>query len=160
MTESGTGRTHDAMATGDDPQRVVTRSEERMRVTAETVPVTRVRVRRRLVTEEETFTVPVTREEITVDYEDIPERDRTPVETSPLAPAEMELIRYEERVVITKQIVAVERVRFTRRVVTADHTVSGRVRHERIEIDDAGHAPLTSPADPPNRGDTEVPPSR
>lgn len=123
---------------GGDAGYVVTRAEERMRVTTETVPVARIRVRKRLVTEQQTFTVPVTREEITLDYEDIPEHDQTPDGTGPLTPDDVEVIRYEERVVITKQFVAVERVRLVRRVVTVDHTVVGQVHRELVDIDQLG----------------------
>jgi hypothetical protein len=37
--------------------------------------------------------------------------------------------------VITKQIVAVERVRLSRRVVTIDHTAVGDVRRELAHVD-------------------------
>ena len=113
----------------------MTRSEEHLRITSEIVPVGRVRLRKRLVTEEQTFTVPVTREEIGVEYEDIPEHDQVSDGTGPLAPDDLEVIRYEERVVITKEVVAVERVRLVRHVVTIDQTVGGQVRHEVVDID-------------------------
>lgn len=110
-------------------------SEEHLLVAAETVPVARVRVRKYLVTEEQTFIVPITREEIAVDYEDIPEHDQVPDGAGPLTPDDIEIVRYEERVVITKRVVAVERVRLSRRVVTIDHAVVGQVRRELADID-------------------------
>ena len=116
----------------------VLRSEERLRVAVETVPVARVRLRKYLVTEEQTIVVPVTREEIELDYSDVPAHAQVPDGAGPLAPGELEIVRYEERVVVTKQVVAVERVRLTRRVVTADHTVAGQVRRERVDVDRVG----------------------
>ena len=117
------------------PDGSVLRSEERLRVAVETVPVARVRLRKYLVTEEQTIVVPVTREEIELDYEDVPAHAQLPDGAGPLAPGDLEVVRYEERVVITKQVVAVERVRLTRRVVTADHTVVGQVRRELVDVD-------------------------
>ena len=130
-------RRHPAATTDHDPtpDGSITRSEERLAVRSETVPVARVRLRKYLVTEEQTFTVPVTREEIELDYDDIPKHDQVADGAGQLAPDEIELIRYEERVVITKQVVAVERVRLTRRVVTIDHTVAGQVRREIVDVD-------------------------
>ena len=113
----------------------MTRSEERLRISSETVAVGRVRLRKYLVTEQQTFTVAVTREEIALDHEDIPEHDQVPDGTGPLGPDDVELVRYEERVVITKEVVPVERIHLMRRVVTADHSVVGEVRRELIDVD-------------------------
>ena len=111
------------------------RSEEYLQVTTEIVPAGRIRLRKYLVTEEQMFTVPVTREEIAVDYEDIPDHDRVPDETDTLSDGCVEVVRYEERVVVTKQVVAVERVRLVRRVVTAGRSVTGQVRREVVDVD-------------------------
>ena len=112
----------------------IVRSEEHLRVTTETVPAGRVRLRKYLVTEEQTFTVPVTREEIALDYEDLPEYEPVP-DGSGLSDGCLEVVRYEERVVVTLQRVAVERVRLVRRVVTVDQLVSGQVRREVVDLD-------------------------
>lgn len=111
------------------------RSEEHLRVTTEIVPVARVRVRKYLVTEEQTFTVPVTREEIELDYEDVPASEQTPDRAGSLISDDLEVVRFEERVVVTKQVVAVERLRLVRRVVTVDRSVTGQVRRELIDVD-------------------------
>ena len=121
---------------GHDP--VVTLSEERLRVATEIVPVGRVRLRRHLVTEEQTFTVAVTREEVTVDHEELPAGEQVP-DGGALSEDSYEMIRYEDRVLVTTQRVAVERVRLVRRVVTVDHTVTGQVRREvvgLVDVDD------------------------
>ena len=112
----------------------IVRSEERLLVATETVPVARVRLRKYLVTEERTFTVPVTREEVELDYADVPEHAQVP-DGAALTSDDLEVVRYEERVVVTKEVVAVERVRLVRRVVTADQLVTGQVRRELVEVD-------------------------
>ena len=118
-----------------DVDAALTRSEEHLRIASETVPVGRLRLRKYLVVEERTFTVPVTREEIAVDYEDIPPSEQLPDGSEPLSEYSYEMVRYEERVVLTRQLVAVERVRMTRHVVTVDQVVTGRVRREVVDID-------------------------
>ena len=120
------------------PDASIVRSEERLLVATETVPVARVRLRKYLVTEEQTFTVPVTREEIELDYAEIPPDRQVPDGDGPLVSDEVEVIRYEERVVVTKQVVAVERVRLVRGVVTADQVVTGQLRREVVDV---GHLP-------------------
>ena len=113
----------------------VVRSEERLVVATETVPVARVRLRKYLVTEEQTFTVPVTREEIELDHAEIPPERQVPDGGGPLVSDEVEVIRYEERVVVTKQVVAVERVRLVRGIVTAEQVVTGQLRREVVDVD-------------------------
>lgn len=125
------------------PDRSVTRSEERLRVAVEVVPVARVRLRKYLVTEEQTVTVAVTREEVELDYADIPPAEQVPDGTGPLLDDVVEVVRYEERVVVTKQVVAVERIRLVRRVVTTDQVVSGKVRREVVDLEH-----VTTPATP------------
>jgi stress response protein YsnF len=63
----------------------------------------------------------------------------------PLSEDVYEVVRYEERVVITKQLVPVERVRLIRRIVTTDQTVAGQVRSELIDIEQTD-IPRASPA--------------
>jgi uncharacterized protein (TIGR02271 family) len=114
------------------------RTEERLRVLTDTVVTGRVRVRKYLVTEERTFTVEVTREEISVEHEEVPPAERTTLPAddpgTPLAEQVLELVRHEERVLVTKEVVPVERVRVTRRVVTKPEIVRGVVRREVLDV--------------------------
>ncbi|WP_214403793.1 YsnF/AvaK domain-containing protein [Pseudonocardia lacus] len=116
------------------------RHEERLRVLTDTVVTGRVRVRKHLVTEERTFTVEVTREEITIEHEEVPagERAGLPAEENPAPIGEqvLELVRHEERVVVTKEVVPVERVRVIRYVVTEPEVVRGVVRREELDLQD------------------------
>jgi uncharacterized protein (TIGR02271 family) len=115
------------------------RSEERLRVLTDTVVTGRVRVRKYLVTEERTFTVEVTREEISVEQEDVApgERSALPADdpAAPLSEQVLELVRHEERVVVSKEVVPVERVRVVRHVVTEPETVRGAVRREVLDVE-------------------------
>jgi uncharacterized protein (TIGR02271 family) len=114
------------------------RTEERLRVLTDTVVTGRVRVRKYLVTEERTFTVEVTREEISVEHEEVPPGERTTLPPddpgAPLSEQVLELVRHEERVMVTKEVVPVERVRVVRRVVTEPETVRGVVRREVLDV--------------------------
>jgi uncharacterized protein (TIGR02271 family) len=121
----------------------VTRYEERLRVGAQTFVTGRVRVRKRLVTEQQTVTVPVTREEITIEHLDAP-ADGPPgpgagTAGAPLSEEVLDVVRYEERVVVTTEVVPVERVRVVRHVVTTPQVVEGTVRREVVEVDGDQH---------------------
>jgi uncharacterized protein (TIGR02271 family) len=114
-------------------------------VRTETVVTGRVRIRRYAVTERRTFTVDVTREEISVVREAV-----SPAEPTGTGPGEpggelgeevLELVRHEEQVVISKQVVPVERVRVVRRVVTEPEVVHGEVRREVVDVQEDRGAP-------------------
>ncbi len=112
------------------------RREEELRVGTETVVTGRVRVRKSVVTEEQTFTVPVTREEVTVEHEEVPVADRVGEPGAALGEQVHEVIRYEERVVVTKQVVPVERIRVVRSVVAGPpEVVRGVVRREVLDVE-------------------------
>lgn len=127
---------------------VVIRSEERLRVATETVAVGRARLVKYVVTEDVTYTVPVSREEVRLEVEHFPEHELLPVATVP-APGVLEVVRQEEQVSITKQVVAVERVRLVTRVHTVDQVVAAAVRAERVDVEqDALDMPSTDTAGP------------
>jgi uncharacterized protein (TIGR02271 family) len=116
------------------------RHEERLRVLTDTVVTGRVRVRKYLVTEEQTFTVEVTHEEIHIDHEEVPLAERAglpaDVPAVPLGEQVLELVLHEEQVVVTKQVVPIERVRVVRSVVTRPEIVRGVVRREVLDLQD------------------------
>jgi len=137
MTDRDTERSPLGTAPHTTQDHTMVRSEERLLVATETVPVARVRLRKYLVTEEQTFIVPVTREEVELDYAEIPLTEQVP-DGAGLVDDIVEVVRYEERVMVTKQVVAVERVRLVRRVITADQVVTGQVRREVVDLDHTG----------------------
>ncbi|GIH89955.1 DUF2382 domain-containing protein [Planobispora siamensis] len=120
------GRTDDAM----------TRSEEQLEVGTETHQVGRARLRKYVVTEEQQVSVPVTREEVRVEREPITGANRDAALSGPdISEGEYEVTLHEERPVVDKHAVPVERVRLSKEQVTDQETVSGQVRKERIEME-------------------------
>ena len=113
---------------------VMTASEERLHIETERVPRTRVRLRKVVVTEQRTVSVPVRREEYRLIREPITDAD--PVAGGVIGPDEQEVVLYEERVVVTTEVVPVERIRLVKEEVVETREVSGAVRRERIELAD------------------------
>lgn len=122
---AGHGRDQDAM----------TRSEERLKVGAESRETGRVRLRKYVVTEEQQVTVPVRHEEVRVEREPITEANRDRAMAGPeISEAEHEVTLHAERPVVETEAVPVERVRLAKETVTEERTVSGQVRKEQIEV--------------------------
>jgi len=114
----------------------MTRSEERLRVGTEREATGRVRLRKYVTTENVTKTVPVQREEVRLEREPITEANRGAAMSGPdISEEEHEVTLHEERPVVEKETVPVERVRLDKDVVTDDVTVNDEVRKERIETD-------------------------
>ncbi len=114
----------------------MTRSEERVRAGTEKVEAGRARLRKYVVTEQQQVTVPVTREEVRVEREPITEGNYDAAMAGPdLSEEEHEVVLTEERAVIQKETVPVERVRLEKETVTEQETVNVDVREERIETD-------------------------
>jgi uncharacterized protein (TIGR02271 family) len=149
---SGTGATdvdrgstattgYDAGTTGHDTDRgrddAMTRSEERLNVGTERVQTGRARLRKYVVTEQQNVTVPVSREEVRLEREPITDANRGDAYRGPdITEDEHEVTLTEERPVIEKETVPVERVRLDTETVTDTERVSGDVRKEEIELED------------------------
>lgn len=126
---------HDSSGTTTDT--AMTRSEERLQVGTERVETGRARLRKHVVTETETRTVPVRQERVRVERQllegavvsgELADRE--------LVDEEFEIVLSAERAVVSTETVPVERVRLDTDVVTSQETVSGEVRKERIELED------------------------
>jgi uncharacterized protein (TIGR02271 family) len=103
----------------------MTRSEERLHVGTERVATGRARLRKYIVTEQQTVTVPVSREEVRIEREPITEGNIDNALGGPaLSEEEHEVILTEERPVVAKETVPVERVRLDKDVVTEQLTVN------------------------------------
>ena len=114
----------------------MTRSEERLNVGTQQVQTGRARMRKYLVTEQQNVTVPVTREEVRLEREPITDANRGAAMDGPaLSEEEHEVVLNEERLVVEKETVPVERVRLTKDQVTENQQVSEDVRHEEIDMD-------------------------
>ncbi len=115
----------------------MTRSEEQLRVGTETVEWGRARLRKYVVTENVSTTVPVSHEEVRVEREPITDANRdAALSGEPISEEEHEVTLRAERPVVAKEAVPVERVRMATETVTEDAAVSETVRKEQIEEPD------------------------
>src|SRR5215204_650279 len=114
----------------------MTRSEERLNVGTRTQEAGRARLRKYVVTENVTQTVPVSREEVRLEREPITDENLGAARSGPeISEEEHEVILHEERPVVEKEAVPVERLRLDTETVTEQETVSEDVRKEQIEAD-------------------------
>ena len=133
---TGTPAGHDSSGpTTDD---AMTRSEEQVRVGTETETVGRARLRKYVVTENVTKTVPVTHEEVRVEREPITEANRGDATAGGDITEEEHVVDLKgERVVVEKDTVPVERVQMGTETVTEEEQVTEQVRKEQIEAETA-----------------------
>ena len=122
----------DRVTSGDDS---ITLSEERVNVGTESHESGRVRLRKYVVTENVTKTVPVTHEEVRVERVPLDE-DSNRGGSIDDDGAEVEVTLHEETPVVNKDTVAVEEVRLGKETVTDQQTVSAEVRKEQVDTDD------------------------
>jgi uncharacterized protein (TIGR02271 family) len=136
-TEDGVQGRDTSGPTTDD---AMTRSEERLQVGTEATEVGRARLRKHVVTENVTTTVPVSREEVRIEREPITEANRGAALDGPeLSEEEHEVTLHAEQPVVAKETVPVERVRLGTETVTDQAQVSEQVAHEEIEqVEDGG----------------------
>src|SRR5215213_8239655 len=117
----------------------MTRSEEHLNVGTRQVESGRARLRKYVVTENVTQTVPVSHEEVVLEREPITDADVGAALDGPAISAEEhEVVLHAERPVVAKEAVPVERVRLDTETVTAQETVTDTVRKEQIEADTDG----------------------
>jgi uncharacterized protein (TIGR02271 family) len=115
----------------------MTRSEEELRVGTERVETGRVRLRKHVVTEMVTKTVPVSREEVHVEREPITDANREEALDGPeISEDEHEVVLHEERPVVEKQVVPKERVRLDTETSEGEQEISEEVRKEQIDVDE------------------------
>lgn len=140
-TDTGRGEGRDTSGpTTDD---AMTRSEEQLRVGKEQRATGKARLRKYVVTENVTQTVPVSHEEVRIEREPITDENIGDATDGPaISEEEHEVTLTEERPVVEKEVHPVERVRMGTETVTENEQVSEQVRKEKIEADrgDAGRA--------------------
>jgi uncharacterized protein (TIGR02271 family) len=93
------------------------------------------RLRKYVTTETVTRTVPVQREEVRIQREPIAEEDRGEVSDRP--DSDDEVILHEERVIVTKETVPVERVRIVTETVADEVTIREKVHKEHFDGEDS-----------------------
>jgi uncharacterized protein (TIGR02271 family) len=114
----------------------MTRSEEQLQVGTESREAGRARLRKHVVTEQQTVNVPVTREEVRVEREPITDANVGAATSGPdISEEEHEVVLHEERPVVQKEAVPVERVRLGTETVTEQESVTETVRKEQIDTD-------------------------
>ncbi|CCG03320.1 DUF2382 domain-containing protein [Blastococcus saxobsidens] len=127
---------------GPTTDNAMTRSEEQLRVGTERVESGRARLRKHVVSQTVSQTVPVTHEEVRVEREPITDADVGNALDGPaISEEEHEVVLHGERPVVQKEAVPVERVRLDTETVTEQATVDEQVRKEQIELDGDGTAP-------------------
>lgn len=117
-------------ARGDDANSVV-RHEEEVNVGTERVQTGRARLRKHIVHDTETVTVPVEREEVEIVREPIADGEHG----GRLSDEDVEVTLSEERPVVEKDVVAKERVGLDKNVVRDQEQVQTDVAREEVDIE-------------------------
>jgi uncharacterized protein (TIGR02271 family) len=124
---------------GPTTDEAMTRSEEELQVGTTQREAGRARLRKYVVEDEVTRTVPVRREEVRVEREPITDANVDAATEGPaISDEEHEVVLHEEQPVVEKRVVPQERVRLNKDFRTEEETVSEEVRKERIEADGEG----------------------
>ncbi|MFJ2607126.1 DUF2382 domain-containing protein [Streptomyces sp. NPDC091279] len=135
-TAAGTGTAAGRVPAGagarsrDDQSLIL--SEEHLEVSTREEEVGHARLRKVVVTENVTTTIPVSHEEVHLVREPIREGDRVAAD---FGEAQREVTLHAERPVIRKEAVAVERVRLETDRITEQQEVTDTVRKEKAEYD-------------------------
>lgn len=131
------GPSADAQAAGgmaENGDHGLTLSEEQVRIGTEEHEIGRARLRKYIVTENVTRTIPVSHEEVRLVREPIAESERG-TGVGRIQEEELEVTLHEERPTIRKEAVAVERVRLETEKITEQEEISTEVRREQLEYD-------------------------
>ena len=121
---------------GANTDEAMTRSEEQLRAGTETVPAGQARLRKWVETEEQNVSVPVRKEKARLETEPITPANRDAAMDGPaISDEEHEVTLTEERPVVAKEAVPVERVRLAKDTEQHEEQVSEEVRKERIQAE-------------------------
>ena len=156
--------TADTTRLGAGGNRVVPIREERLQVNKQVVQTGEVIIRKRVITENKTFTVPVTREEVTIERipahgSPVASADRTHDEALPgnrtdaeatnstmVDGAEMlsnggtiRILVREEQVTLNKQTVVVEEIVVHKQQIQETRQLSDTVKHEEVHVEHTGN---------------------
>jgi uncharacterized protein (TIGR02271 family) len=132
-TDAALGRDTSGPVTDD----AMTRSEEQLRVGTQSTEAGRARLRKYVVTEQVTTTVPVSHEEVRIEREPITDANRdAAMAGGDITEEEHEVTLHAEQPVVQKETVPVERVRLGKETVTEQQEVTEQVRKEQIDTPD------------------------
>lgn len=152
-TGSGTGAEHEYQATdngrtdlsgaagvqgqdtsGPTTDHAMTRSEEQLRVGTQQVESGRARLRKYIVTENVSQTVPLRHEEVRLEREPITDANiDAAMSGGDITEEEHEITLHAERPVVQKETVPVERVRLAKQTITEDQQITETVRKEQFD---------------------------
>jgi uncharacterized protein (TIGR02271 family) len=119
---------------GPTTDQAMTRSEERLHVGTEQRETGRARLRKYIVTENVSTTVPVSHEEVTLEREPITDANRgDALSGADLTEETHEVTLTEQRAVTSKETVPVERVRLGTETITEHQQVDETIRKEQID---------------------------
>jgi uncharacterized protein (TIGR02271 family) len=121
---------------GPETDEAMTRSEEELQVGTRQREAGRARLRKYVVTEMVTKTVPVQREEVRVEREPITDANRDQATSgADISEEEHEVVLHEDEPVVEKRVVPQERVRLDKQTISDEREVSEEVRKEQIETE-------------------------
>jgi uncharacterized protein (TIGR02271 family) len=121
---------------GPETDNAMTRSEEELRVGKVRRPSGLVRLKKRIVNEQVSTTVPVERQEVRVEREAITDANIGNAMDGPaLSEEEHEVTLTEEEVVVDKEVVPKERIRLDTDTVVEERQVSETVAREEITVE-------------------------
>ncbi len=121
---------------GPETDQAMTRSEEELRVGTTRREAGRARLRKYVVTEEVTKTVPVQREEVRLEREPITDENAGAALDGPeISEEEHEVVLHAEEPVVEKRVVPQERVRMGTETIGEEREVSEQVRKEQIDTE-------------------------
>jgi uncharacterized protein (TIGR02271 family) len=127
-----TGRDTSGPTTDD----AMTRSEEQLKVGTQQTEAGRARLRKFVVTEQQSVNVPVSHEEVRIEREPITDANAGKALDGPaISEEEHEVVLHAETPVVQKEAVPVERVRLGKETVTDEQQVTEEVRKEQIDTD-------------------------
>src|SRR4051812_15039388 len=122
---------------GPETDHAMTRSEEELHVGTAEREAGRVRLKKYVVEDEVTQTVPVRREEVHVEREPITDANRGDAVDGPaISEDEHEVVLHAQEPVVDKRAVPKERIRLDKDVQIEQREVTDTVRQERIDVDD------------------------
>jgi uncharacterized protein (TIGR02271 family) len=140
---AGTGTTTEQRGTvghdtsGPTTDNAMTRSEEELHVGKTERESGRARLRKYVVEDQVTETVPVRREEVRLEREPITDANIDNATAGPaISEEEHEVVLHQEEAVVEKRAVPKERVRLDKETEIEEQQISDSVRKEEIEIDD------------------------
>jgi uncharacterized protein (TIGR02271 family) len=124
---------------GPTTDNAMTRSEEELRIGKTERESGRARLRKYVVEDEVTETVPVRREEVRLEREPITDANADAALDGPaISDEEHEVVLREEEAVVDKQAVPKERIRMDKDVETDQKQVSETLRKEQVDVDGEG----------------------